>query len=605
VKAFVRFILLFGAFDAAASVAAGQVNVSAHVDTSRPVYEGEEFSYYVVIDGESEPGTVDLKPLSAYRPQAVEGTRQHVSVENGRISRRCIMEFMLTAPEAGVLRLPPVKVTVKGREYTTNPVQVSVVKAGSTEKVDVEVELGTTRCYVGQPVTLTVRWFVWAAEYNNMGNMSLNVPFFEGDLFTIEDTPEGAQTQKTHRINGQPVTLYQRRTRHKDVDSVEVFFSKVLIPRRAGTFRLEPVSAHINLAVGSTSSRRYDPLGGFFDSPFFERRQYQRFAARSAPVTLEVLPLPAEGRPADFSGLVGRYTIEAAATPTAVNVGDPITLTIRIGGSAYLKLVVQPDLALLPAFTDNFRISEERDSGTVEGGFKVFKQMLRATHEGVEEIPAIPLNFFDVEKGRYVTVFSEPIKLDVAATRILTEGDIQGANFTVIGRSVEAAQTGLSAHFEGMQALENQAFSPVAALIAPGYALLWGGPLVLLAASGIARLTMRNTPEKIAAARRRTALRNALRAARAAGRQSGAQACELLAAAMKQYAADRFNRSAKSLTAVDCYELIAPWNADAAAAYRDLIERCEAATYSGTQVNETVDMKNAIELMRTIERGIR
>ena len=93
----------------------------------------------------------------------------------------------------------------------------------------------------------------------------------------------------------------------------------------------------------------------------------------------------------------------------------------------------------------------------------------------------------------------------------------------------------------------------------------------------------------------------------AAGGQGGrpakrAQACELLAAAMKQYAADRFNRSAKSLTAVDCYELIAV-ERRCRAAYRDLIERCEAATYSGTQVNETVDMKNAIELMRTIERA--
>ena len=36
----------------------------------------------------------------------------------------------------------------------------------------------------------------------------------------------------------------------------------------------------------------------------------------SEPLELTVLPLPNEGKPAQFYGLVGRYTIEASATPT-------------------------------------------------------------------------------------------------------------------------------------------------------------------------------------------------------------------------------------------------------------------------------------------------
>ena len=52
--------------------------------------------------------------------------------------------------------------------------------------------------------------------------------------------------------------------------------------------------------------------------------------------------MPEADKPAEFYGLVGQYTIAASAAPTKVNVGDPITLTIRIGGNPYLKPVQWP-----------------------------------------------------------------------------------------------------------------------------------------------------------------------------------------------------------------------------------------------------------------------
>src|SRR5262245_6018297 len=41
---------------------------------------------------------------------------------------------------------------------------------------------------------------------------------------------------------------------------------------------------------------------------------------------------PVAGRPEDFSGLVGVYRISSSASPTEVNVEDPLTLTVRITG---------------------------------------------------------------------------------------------------------------------------------------------------------------------------------------------------------------------------------------------------------------------------------
>ena len=49
---------------------------------------------------------------------------------------------------------------------------------------------------------------------------------------------------------------------------------------------------------------------------------------REVPVTIdavpiEVLPLPDEGKPADFTGAVGQWNLEVTAKPTEVAVGDP------------------------------------------------------------------------------------------------------------------------------------------------------------------------------------------------------------------------------------------------------------------------------------------
>ncbi|MBE0536280.1 MAG: BatD family protein [Phycisphaerae bacterium] len=577
-----------------AQVAAAQVTVAAQVDTSKPIYEGEQFAYYVIIEGDNKPGTVDLEPLAAYRPAAMDGQSSTLNF-NGRVTHRYIMQFALSAPEAGLLRLPPLKVTVNGKVYTTNGVNVSVTKPGSTEKIDVEVELPVTQCYLGEPVPVTVRWFVWLSEARGMGQVVFNVPFLNSDRFLVEDADDTAVGQETTMINGQPVRLHQRQVKHNGVDSLEVSFTKILIPRKTGAVQIEPVTVSANLTVGYTR--------GVWGS----ERKYDRFVTRSEPLALGVLPLPQEGRPADFSGLVGRYTIAASASPTSVNVGDPITLTVRVGGSRFLKSVQQPDLASVAGFADDFKMSTERDRGTVEGGFKIFRQMLRARHDKVSVIPPIPLCYFDAEKGKYVTIHSEAIKLEVAATRVVTEADLEGSDFIRFGRSVEAAQTGLSAHFEGLEALKDQSFSPLAALIAPGYVLLWGGPLMMLVVSGIVKVSTHNTPEKIAAARRRAALKNGIRAAKRAGRRSGSEACRMFAAAMKQYAADKFNRSARSLTAQDCCELLgeATVDPDAAAAFGHMIERCETATYSGAEIQEAVDACSVIELMRTVDRGLR
>ncbi len=111
-----------------------------------------------------------------------------------------------------------------------------------------------------------------------------------------------------------------------------ITFEQVLIPRKAGALTVGPLRAAFEAIVGQRQR-------GFFDSIFDDLSVSERFVVSAPSAMLKVRPLPTEGRPSNFSGLVGEYTLRADASPTAVNVGDPITLSVTVHGPPQLELV--------------------------------------------------------------------------------------------------------------------------------------------------------------------------------------------------------------------------------------------------------------------------
>ncbi|MHC4323195.1 MAG: BatD family protein, partial [Planctomycetota bacterium] len=529
-----------------------------------------------------------------------------------------IMTYTLTASRAGRIRLPSLTVEVEGKKYQTNPVAVNIIKPGTTDQLDLEVILSQKQCYVGQPVIMTVKFYISA----NIGDFQFNIPVFNSDAFYIEEPDVSNPQAKLYRLNtGMTVTVSQSRIIHKDKESILLSFSKVLIPKRSGKISMQPASVSANVAVGR--SRSQDPFDSFFGSQV----RYRRFMVTAAPLELEVSPLPDEGKPVQFYGLVGQYTISGSATPTKVNVGDPITLTVKIGGGKYLKPVQWPALEQVPALAANFKIPAQKASPTIDGGFKVFTQTIRANNDQVTEIPPIPLAYFDAEQGRYATAKTEPIKLEVAPTKILTNADLEGSDFAPINREIEAVKKGLSANYEDLDTLKDMSFSPLAALGSPGYAVLWAVPLLGLISSFLVKILSHTSPEKAAARRHRRASGKALgqlKKLRVEGvppsnrgqdardtiqqnEQSKGRPAALVSI-MKNYIGEKFDKTAGSLTPDDCYDAIVAATEDAQSAdkYREIIAGFEAGRYTPMEIKIDSDKIGEIsELIRSIEKKCR
>lgn len=588
------YILLLLSGLAFTQTAIAQVRVYAKVEIQGELYPGGHFAYGIIIENAARPTQIDTAPLSPFNPQG-PSHNQSISMRNFQ-SRKVTntVSYVLTAPQPGSYRIEGLSVTVDGIQYTTNPVEFSVAKPGTTDKLELTCTLSEKSCFVGQPVVLSVSWTSLTAVQNR----DMTIPIFQSKEFYFEDLVVPGQGKgSTNTLHGVSFDVYSQTKMIRGMEATILSFSKVLIPKNPGRFHFDPVTASADVHIGFTKSN------DFFQSI---RRKFQRFQIQSEPLSLEVKPLPEEGKPQEFYGLIGSYTISTEARPTDVSVGDPITLEIHIGGNPYLTPVQWPALEDIVALTDDFRLPAEKASPKREQDSLVFTQTLRAKNDGVTEIPPIPLVTFDPKTATYQTVSSDPIPLTVAASQVLDSDDLVGFSSQPKNRAVEAIKEGLAANFEGDEALRNQQHSIAALVVSPGPLALWALPLLGLVSSLAYKAAKHTTPAQVAAKRRRSAAGQALKTLGSVKTLPSDQRPEKLSQALRQFIGDRFDKTAGSLTAQECYHIVVErtGSKESAQGLQAILATCEAARYApaGVDIDEPA-LDQAAQLVKTIDRG--
>ncbi len=577
------------------------VQVYAQIDRSMPIFTDSTFSYSIIVANGGRPEKVDISALELYSP-AGPSTQSRSSIVNGKSSTYQILSYQMTAPSAGQHTIPSVKVLVGGKEYQTTPIKISVFKPGTKKKIEVRTNLSSQTCYVGQPIVFNMSFTVWKGivEAEQITNINIHIPFLKDDQFYMEDVDAASQdlTKIALRVNGQKEYVYQDQVRHQGVDCIRIQFIKILIPQNAGSMQLEPASVIADLAVGRRQTR------GFFGAQY--EYEFKQFSFRSESLPFEVRAIPQSGKPVDFYGLVGNYTISADATPKEVNVGDPVTLTIHIGGSQYLKPVQWPDLETIPKMAESFKMPSERSDGEIQNNVKVFTQTIRPNHDDVTQVPPIPLSFFDVSTGQYRTVYTKPIPLQVSPTRIVTGDDVESRQLSTSRKQIEAIREGLSANYTSLDALVNQRFSPLIAMTGSAFIFLYIVPLIGLTGSAVVRYMMADSPQRQALGKRKKAYSHATTLIRNALDHEKPSQQVLLA--LKQYVADKFGKPAGSLTAIECKNIITENinDAELSSMYQAIMEQTEASEYSPMAFKLTKEkQKEIIRLLSKIEKKIK
>lgn len=388
------------------------VEVEATVSPDR-AYLGSTFTYTVSIRavGQHDIGEPTLDLPSSVRMLALSSnsTRSGPSrVRNPdgttRIANITSQSFgyTLAADLIGAVTIPPATVLVDGKPIKTNEVRIEVIEPDEIDGFELEARLSKPRAYVGEPVTLRLTWY--AAESVRSFSFASEAP---GGIEVQAINPPAAARDPSQYpravLFGQQAQGQVRRVTRDGRTLVTVTFEFQVRPTAAGRHELGP------LAVVFDTAQAFNPKRGI---------------SRAEPIRLEAVPLPAQGRPDDFTGLIGSYRISATAGPSDVSVGDPIGLRIAVTGTDPLSVQEGPRLGADPVFADRFKLDPsgwERDlTGRDEARFQT---TIRALSPDVREIPPVRLPYFDADAGIYRVATSEPIPITVRTASNVTLAD--------------------------------------------------------------------------------------------------------------------------------------------------------------------------------------
>lgn len=155
-------------------------------------------------------------------------------------------------------------------------------------------------------------------------------------------------------------------------------------------------------------------------------------------VELTVQPLPEEGRPANFSGAVGRFTLEAECDRREVAVGESLRLTLRLEGDGDLSTCEPPDVRALAGFDVRGTLD---DHGHAR---RTIVHDVAPRSASTSEIPAVSFSCFDPHPpAGYRTAASAPIALRVSGpTAPAYPSPPAGAGFAARGSLVILLLTG-------------------------------------------------------------------------------------------------------------------------------------------------------------------
>ncbi len=132
----------------------------------------------------------------------------------------------------------------------------------------------------------------------------------------------------------------------------------------------------------------------------------------SRDVKINVRPVPAEGRPADYSGAVGNFQVTSKIDEGAVLTNQPFSFHIRFEGKGNAKLIDLPPFEM-PAGLELYDTQKESKFFKNGNSFKDFNLLIIPRQEGDFAVPGVSVSIFDPIKKVYVTKRTEPIKIHV------------------------------------------------------------------------------------------------------------------------------------------------------------------------------------------------
>ena len=398
---------------AAGALVPQDVQVRAYLSAPQ-VGVGRQFVVNVEVSGVQQVDADPvLPPMDDFAEYLGAGTSTSIQMANGRTTVAVTYQYRFLARKEGSFEIGPVQVAAGGRSLATEPVALAVSSAppapqagaadagsGGAEIAPEDLFLETTvskrRVFENEPVTVEYRLFTRLdVESYSISSLPKATGFWTEEL----EQSNAPQVERMMREGREYVTAVVRRT--------------VVFPAGPGVKTLDPLTLEAQVRTRARGGR--DPFADLFGrSSLFSARV--PVALTSRPLDVEVLPLPAAGRPASFDGHVGDLAVSTSVDRAAVQANEAVSFRVRLAGTGNLRSLGPPRIAFPPEF-EVFPPETREDVAPGGGslrGTRSFEYVLIPRVPGRATVPAVEVSAFDPSARAYRSSSSEPLVVDVA-----------------------------------------------------------------------------------------------------------------------------------------------------------------------------------------------
>ncbi|KAF2515093.1 protein BatD [Flavobacterium salilacus subsp. salilacus] len=321
---------------------------------------------------------------------------------NGKRSFSKTYTYVLTPTARGTFTIGQASIDIDGETYKTIPFKVTVTAAvagandpdapiteNAGKGIHVVAEVSKTNPYVNEPITVVYKLYV-SQDASVRGTRQMDIPQFND--FWSQDIETDSRSVQQGMYNGENYRYI-------------VLKRVVLYPQKSGRLEVEPLSMELTIDV--PTGRR-----DFFNRPLMTQTTK---VMSSGSKYINVKPLPEKGKPIDFSGAVGSFDFKVTPSKTTLSNGESLQLNVEVLGKGNLKLfnlpkpVVPSALEMYdPEHKEKISIPLSGMQGSISDNYAIIPQ-----NKGKYPIKAMTFSYFDLASGKYKTITTDEIMIDV------------------------------------------------------------------------------------------------------------------------------------------------------------------------------------------------
>ncbi|TBW27059.1 BatD family protein [Gramella sp. KN1008] len=354
------------------------------------------------VDFEMNEDGDNFKPPSFAGFTVVGGPNQKISTSilNGKMEYSKTYSFYLQPKKRGNLTIGQAEIVIDDKTYKTSPLTVEITAAvdkptdgDNTELIAEDnlhlvAEVSKANPYLNEAITIVYKLYVsprvsvsnWreldSPKYNDFWSQSIDI-----QQLRVENG----------EYRGEPYRYV-------------ILRKTILYPQKTGELNIEPLT--LSIAVDVPSERR-----DIFGSRIYKTVN-KTVAADNKKINVKPLP---DGKPANFTGAVGKFDFNVTTTRKELNAGESLQAKVEVRGNGNLKLFDLPALTA-PSSLEMYDPERRENVNTNLNGMQgsiAETYTIVPTRKGKYPIPALSFSYFDPSTETYKSLNSDEILINV------------------------------------------------------------------------------------------------------------------------------------------------------------------------------------------------